>query len=58
MKAIICTKYGSPDVLQLQDAKKPIPEQNEVLIKIIATNVTASDCIVRSGKGSLFYGFS
>jgi len=55
MKAIICTKYGSPDVLELQDVEKPIPAQNEVLIKIIATNVTASDCIVRSGKGSFLY---
>jgi NADPH:quinone reductase-like Zn-dependent oxidoreductase len=55
MKAIICTKYGSPDVLQLQDVEKPILKKNEVLIKIVATNVTASDCIVRSGKGSFFY---
>ncbi|NOQ75959.1 MAG: zinc-binding dehydrogenase [Crocinitomix sp.] len=55
MKAVICTKYGSPEVLQLQDVEKPIPKHNEVLIKIIASNVTASDCIVRSGKVSLLY---
>ena len=55
MKAIICTKYGSPDVLQLQNVEKPSPKDNEVLIKIIATSVTSSDCIVRSGKASFLY---
>ena len=50
MKAIICTKYGSPDVLQLQEVEKPCPKNNEVLIKIFATAVTASDCIVRGFK--------
>ncbi len=34
MKAIICTKYGSPDVLQLQEMPKPAPQDGEVLIKI------------------------
>jgi NADPH:quinone reductase-like Zn-dependent oxidoreductase len=50
MKAIICTKYGSPDVLQLQEVAKPAPKDDEVLIKICATAVTASDGIVRSGQ--------
>jgi NADPH:quinone reductase-like Zn-dependent oxidoreductase len=50
MKAIVCTKYGSPDVLQLQEVEKPAPKDNEVLIKIHAAAVTVSDCIVRSGK--------
>ena len=50
MKAIICTKYGSPDVLQLQEVEKPTPKDNEVLIKVHAATVTVSDCIVRSGK--------
>ena len=48
MKAVICTKYGDPEVLQLMDVEKPVPKSNEVLIKIIATSVTASDCIMRS----------
>ena len=43
MKAIVCTKYGSPDVLQLQDVAKPTPLDNEVLIKIHAASINARD---------------
>lgn len=48
MKAILHTKYGPPDELQIKEVKKPIPKDNEVLIKIHSTTVTTSDCNVRN----------
>jgi len=48
MKAILHTKYGPPDELQLKEVAKPVPQDNEVLIKIHATTVTTSDCNVRN----------
>lgn len=47
MKAVICTKYGPPDVLQCRETPKPVPGNREVLIKIHATTVTSGDCRVR-----------
>jgi NADPH:quinone reductase-like Zn-dependent oxidoreductase len=50
MKAIICTAYGSPDVLQLQEVPKPTPKENEVLVKVHAAVVGPSDCAFRKGE--------
>lgn len=50
MKAIVQTKYGSPDVLQVVEVAEPVPEANEVLVKIYATTVTATEAIFRQGR--------
>jgi NADPH:quinone reductase-like Zn-dependent oxidoreductase len=48
MKAIVHTKYGPPDELQLLEVEKPVPGDNEVLIKMHATTVTTTDCNARN----------
>jgi NADPH:quinone reductase-like Zn-dependent oxidoreductase len=55
MKAIICTKYGSPEVLRLKEVKKPVPKKDEVCIKIYAAGVTASDIFIRSSNVPLSF---
>lgn len=55
MKAIVYTKFGPPDVLQLQEVKKPTPTNNEVLIRIYATTVAKEDPDLRASPG--FNGF-
>lgn len=47
MKAIVCTKYGPPEVLQITDVEKPAPRDNEVLIKVRATTVHIGDTKIR-----------
>lgn len=47
MKAIVCSKTGSPDVLQLRDVEKPMPRENEVLVRVHAATVVVGDVILR-----------
>ena len=50
MKAVVYTKSGPPDVLQLKEVEKPAPKNNELLIKVAATTVTSGDVILRGLK--------
>ena len=59
MRAVVYDRYGAPDVQRLEDVERPVPKEDEVLVKIRATTVTRSDCGVRAGKPfiiRLFFG--
>lgn len=47
MKAAVCTRYGPPEVLRVQEVDKPSPRSGDVCIRVAATTVTSSDCYIR-----------
>jgi NADPH:quinone reductase-like Zn-dependent oxidoreductase len=50
MKAVVHDRYGPPEVLRIQDVERPVPKDDEVLIKIRATTITRTDCAIRAAK--------
>src|SRR5438067_6857783 len=50
MRAVVYDRYGAPDVLRLEDVERPVPKEDEVLVKIHATTVTRSDCATREAN--------
>jgi NADPH:quinone reductase-like Zn-dependent oxidoreductase len=55
MKAIVIHQYGAPEVLHYEDAARPEPKENEVLIRVIAASINPVDAAIRSGKYAEYF---
>jgi NADPH:quinone reductase-like Zn-dependent oxidoreductase len=58
MKAVVHDRYGPPEVLRLEEVERPVPQDDEVLVRIHATTVNRTDCHVRSAKPFLWRFFT
>jgi NADPH:quinone reductase-like Zn-dependent oxidoreductase len=58
VKAVVCDRYGPPEVLRLEEVARPVPKDNEVLVKVHATSVTRTDCGNRAAKPFLLRVFT
>ncbi len=54
MRAVLCTRYGPPEVLQLAEVATPVPGKGDVLVRLHAAAVTASDCMIRAFRSGLW----
>jgi NADPH:quinone reductase-like Zn-dependent oxidoreductase len=50
MRAVVCDRYGPPDILRLAEVAKPVPKPDEVLVRVHATTVNRTDCAIRAGE--------
>jgi NADPH:quinone reductase-like Zn-dependent oxidoreductase len=57
LRAVVCDRYGPPEVQRIDDVERPVPREDEVLVKIRATTVTRTDCGIRAGKPFLIRFF-
>lgn len=55
MKAVVCTRYGPPDVLKLEEVERPTPKDNELLVRVHATTVARGDCELRGLEVPLLF---
>jgi NADPH:quinone reductase-like Zn-dependent oxidoreductase len=58
MRAVVCHRYGPPDVLQIEDVAQPVPADDEVLVRVHATTVNRTDCGFRRPEPFIVRFFS